>query len=116
MSRQAAVFSLGRRFAQMDPKCAVSRPATRTTHHTRRAAATNLTPREETALFASHEAASRLTVPYKDNVRIVPAITNENFSRNATSATYWVGLVIHSVKPLRTCSTSPTQMAENSRL
>src|SRR5215468_3145694 len=46
----------------------------------------------------------------------MPIMTNKNFSRNAVSATYRVGFVIQSTKPLRNCSTSAAQMTGNSRL
>jgi hypothetical protein len=46
-----------------DPRYAVSRPAMRTTHHTRREGATNLIAGEDTAPPCSHDPASRLTKP-----------------------------------------------------
>src|SRR5579871_282743 len=46
-----------------DPRYAVSRPATRTRHHTRREGATNLIAGGETAPPCSHEPASRLMKP-----------------------------------------------------
>ena len=47
---------------QRAPKCAVSRPATRTTHHRRTAAVPSVTAREEAAPLASHDPASCVTV------------------------------------------------------
>src|ERR1700722_19857904 len=43
-------------------------------------------------------------------------MTSENFRRNAVSTTYRVGLVIHSAKPLRNCTTSATHTTANRRL
>src|SRR5712671_1814342 len=85
-------------------------------HHTTRAAATKFTPRDDTAPFASHEAASCLIVREKYSVRMLPIMISATLSMNAPSATYCAGFAIHSVKPLRICSTSATQITGNSRL
>src|SRR5258707_6971543 len=88
------------------PKYAVSRPAINTAAHTRAVAATTLTPHEETFPDAFQSAASALRVLSKYTVTTTPRTTSENFHKNMPSERYFAGLDDHSVKPLKTWSTT----------
>src|SRR5215470_10961348 len=92
-----------------DPRYAVSRPPMTTAVHNRQVAATILTPREETAPFASQAAASCFRVLWKYHKTTTAMTTSVNFTSNMPSARYCAGLVSHSVKPLTTWNATATQ-------
>jgi DMSO/TMAO reductase YedYZ molybdopterin-dependent catalytic subunit len=77
---------------------------------TNAAAATSLTPREETVPVFSHVAASRFIVPWKYAVKTTPTTTSVNFTSNMPATRYCAGFDIHSVKPLTNWNAMAIQM------
>ena len=78
---------------------------------TNAAAATSLTPREETVPVFSHAAASRFMVPWKYAVNdYADDDQRELYVEHACGQIYCAGFDIHSVKPLTNWNAMAIQM------